>query len=168
MLRCGVFADLRCKAAAILLALAVTGFLAAPAARAQQVAVAQIDGYVTDPSGQAVAGAQVKATEVDRDQVHLASTDVTGRYQFPNLPAGNYQLEVSYRGFKTYIQRGIILDAGNNRTQSVVLEVGATSESIQVTANAAQVETKENSISQLVDADLHRRHRALGAVGDLR
>jgi hypothetical protein len=153
MLRCGVFADLRCKAAAVLLALAVTGFLAAPAVRAQQVAVAQIDGYVTDPSGQAVAGAQVKATEVDRDQVHLASTDVTGRYQFPNLPAGNYQLEVSYKGFKTYIQRGIVLDAGNNRTQSVVLEVGATSESIQVTANASQVETKENSISQLVDGE---------------
>ena len=60
------------------------------------MAVAQIDGYVTDPSGQAVAGAQVKATEVDRDQVHLATTDATGRYQFPNLPAGNYQLEVGY------------------------------------------------------------------------
>ncbi|MGP8246130.1 MAG: carboxypeptidase regulatory-like domain-containing protein [Bryobacteraceae bacterium] len=133
-----------------MLALAVSGFLA-PAARAQQVAVAQLDGYVTDPSGQVIAGAQVKAVEVDRDQVHLATSDVTGRYQFPNLPAGHYRLEVSYKGFKTYVQRGIGLDAGNNRTQSVTLEVGSTTESIDVTANAAQVETKENSISQLVD-----------------
>jgi hypothetical protein len=148
----GVFADLRFRAVAVLVALAVSGFLA-PAARAQQVAVAQLDGYVTDPSGQAIAGAQVKAVEVDRDQVHSATSDMTGRYQFPDLPAGNYQLEVSYQGFKTYRQKGIVLDAGNNRTQSVTLEVGATTESIDVTANAAQVETKENSISQLVDSE---------------
>jgi hypothetical protein len=134
-----------------LLALAVTGFLAVPAASAQQVAVAQLDGYVTDPSGQVIAGAQVKATEVDRDQIHLATTNLTGRYQFPDLPAGNYQLEINYKGFKNYVQKGIILDAGNNRTQSVVMEVGSTTESVEVTANAAQVETKENSISQLVD-----------------
>src|SRR5690348_5754069 len=145
-----VIADLKNRAASGLLALALLAFLSSLAS-AQQVAVAQLDGYVTDPSGQAIAGAQVKAIEVDRDQVHTASTDITGRYQFPNLPAGAYQLEVSSPGFKSYIQKGIILDAGNNRTQSVTLEVGAVTESIQVTANAAQVETKENSISQLVD-----------------
>jgi len=147
----GVSGDLRFRAVIALLALAVTGFLAVPAASAQQVAVAQLDGYVTDPSGQVIAGAQVKATEVDRDQIHLATTNLTGRYQFPDLPAGNYQLEINYKGFKNYVQKGIILDAGNNRTQSVVMEVGSTTESVEVTANAAQVETKENSISQLVD-----------------
>jgi hypothetical protein len=133
-----------------LLALAVVSLLL-PAVRAQQVAVAQLDGYVTDPTAQSIVGAQVKAIEVDRDQVHLATTDVTGRYTFPSLPAGNYRLEVSSPGFKTYIQKGIVLDAGNNRTQSVTLEVGAVTESIQITANAVQVETKENSISNLVD-----------------
>ena len=135
-----------------LLALACMCLLT-PLVRAQQVAVAQLDGYVTDQSGQAVAGAQVKVTEVDRQQVHLANTDATGRYQFPDLPAGSYQLEVSYKGFKTYVQKGIGLDAGNNRTQSVTLEIGSTSESVEVTANASQVETKENSISQLVDGE---------------
>ncbi len=151
MSRFGVFADVRNWAAVVLLALAMIGFLA-PAARAQQVAVAQLDGYVTDPSGQAVVGAQVKAIETDRDQVHAATTDVTGHYSFPGLPAGNYRLEVSSQGFKTYVQSGIVIDAGNNRSQSVVLQVGSVSESIQVTANAVQVETKENSISQLVDS----------------
>ncbi|MGO9255450.1 MAG: carboxypeptidase regulatory-like domain-containing protein [Bryobacteraceae bacterium] len=148
----GIFVDLRCKVATVVLAFAFTGLLA-PHARAQQVAVAQLDGYVTDQSGQAIAGAQVKATEVDRQQVHLAATDITGRYQFPDLAAGNYQLEVSYKGFKTYVQKGIGLDAGNNRTQPVVLQVGSTTESVEVTANATQVETKENAISQLVDSE---------------
>ena len=46
-----------------------------------------------------------------------------------------------------------MLDAGNNRTQAVELQVGATTESIEVTANSTQVETKENSISQLVDSE---------------
>ncbi len=151
MSRFGVLADIRNGAAVVLLALAVIGFVA-PAARAQQVAVAQLDGYVTDPSGQAVVGAQVKAIETDRDSVRSASTDVAGHYAFPGLAAGNYRLEVSSQGFKTYVQMGIVLDAGNNRSQSVVLQVGALSESIQVTANAVQVETKENSISQLVDS----------------
>jgi hypothetical protein len=45
---------------------------------------------------------------------------------------------VSSPGFKTYVQKGIVLDAGTNRTQAVTMEVGATTESIQVTANATQ------------------------------
>jgi hypothetical protein len=118
------------------------------------VAVAQVDGYVNDPSGQAVAGAQVKATEVDRDQVHWATTDIAGRYQLPNLPVGQYQLSISSPGFKTYVQKGIVLDAAANRTITVTLEIGAATESVQVTANAAQVETKENGISQVIASQI--------------
>ena len=147
-----VLAHARKIAPILLLALVVIGLLA-PAVRAQQVAVAQLDGYVTDPSGQSVVGAQVRAIEVNRDQVHIVSTDVTGRYQLPNLPVGEYRLEVTYQGFKTYVQKGILLDAGSNRTQPVTLEVGAVTESIQVTANAAMVETKENSIATVVDQE---------------
>ena len=146
-----VLADLIKRAAILLSAFAILTFLT-PAIRAQQVAVAQLDGYVTDPSGQAIANAQVKAIEVDRNQVHSSATDISGHYSFPGLPAGAYRLEVSAPGFKTYVQKGISLDAGNNRTQAVTLEVGSVTESIQVTANAVQVETKENSIAQLVDS----------------
>ena len=94
-----VLADARKIAPIFLLALAVIGFLA-PAAMAQQVAVSQLDGYVTDPSGQAIVGAQVRVIEVDRDQVHMATTDVTGRYQLTSLPAGQYRLEVYVSGFQ--------------------------------------------------------------------
>ncbi len=124
----------------------------APAARGQQVAVSQLDGYVSDPSGNAIPGAQVKAIETDRDQIHSATTDSAGHYAFPGLPAGNYRLEVSYQGFKSYVQTGIVLDAGNNRTQSVTLQIGSVTESIEVSANALMVETKESSIAQLVDS----------------
>jgi Carboxypeptidase regulatory-like domain/TonB dependent receptor-like, beta-barrel len=145
-----VSARLSNRVATVLLALAAVGFLA-PAVRAQQVAVAEIDGYVTDPTGQAIAGAQVRAINIDREQVHPATTDITGRYALPNLPVGQYRLEVSSPGFKSFVQKGIGLDAASNRTINVRLEVGSVTESIQVVANAAQVETKENSIAQVVD-----------------
>lgn len=146
-----IHADRRNGAATVLLALAFIGFVA-PRVSAQQVAVAQLDGYVSDPSGQVIVGAQVKAIEVEKVQVHLASTDITGHYVFPGLPIGTYRLEVSSQGFKNYAQTGIVLDAGNNRTQSVTLQIGSTTETVEVTANAAQVETRENSIAQLVDS----------------
>src|ERR1035441_8142405 len=146
-----VYEVLRNCAAVFVLALAVIGVLAAPVARAQQVAVAEIDGYVTDPSGQAIVGAQVKATDLDRGQVRTNATDATGRYTFPNLSIGNYQLEVSSPGFKGFVQKGIQLEVASNRSVNVRMEIGAVTESVQVNANAAQVETKENSIAQVVD-----------------
>ena len=149
----GSFAVVRNRAAILLLALAVIGLLA-PAAMAQQVAVAEIDGYVTDPSGQSIAGAQVKATEVGKGQVHSAATDITGRYSLPNLSVGNYRLEVSAPGFKAYVQKGIELQVATNPHINVQMQIGAVTESVQVTANAAQVETKENSIAQVVGGHL--------------
>jgi len=144
------FAYVKNSTVALVLTVAVIGFLA-PVARAQQVAVAEIDGYVTDPSGQAIAGAQVKATDLDRGQVHTAVTDATGRYSLPNLSIGGYQLEVSSAGFKGYVQKGIELQIASNPQINVRMEIGAVTESVQVTANAARVETKENSIAQVVD-----------------
>src|SRR5262249_49775380 len=77
--------------------------------------------------------------------------DSTGRYALTNLPIGNYMLEVSSSGFKTYVQRGIILQVANNIDIPVTLQIGAVTESIQVTAAASMVETKENSIAQVID-----------------
>jgi hypothetical protein len=136
--------------AAPLLAAAFCLFNGVPVAHAQAVAVAEVDGHVTDPSGQAIVGAAVKMTEIDRQQVRATTTDSTGRYQLPNLPVGNYQLEVSSAGFKTYQQRGIVLEVAHNIDISVTMQIGAVTESVQVTASAGMVETKENSISQVI------------------
>ena len=94
-----IFVDRRSAAAILLIALAVLGAFA-PRARAQAVAIAEIDGYVTDPSGQAIMGAQVKATEVDKGQVRNTVSEATGRYALPDLPVGNYRLEVSAPGLR--------------------------------------------------------------------
>jgi hypothetical protein len=126
-------------------------FSGAPRACAQEVAVAEVDGHVTDPSGASVAGASVKMTEVETRQVHTFITDVGGAFRFPNLPIGGYILEVSASGFKAYRQSGIILEVAHNVEQNVTLQVGATTDTVEVTANAGMVETKDSAIAQVME-----------------
>ncbi|MDQ6678879.1 MAG: carboxypeptidase regulatory-like domain-containing protein, partial [Acidobacteriota bacterium] len=122
-----------------------------PNLHAQAVAIAEVDGRVADPSGEAVAGAQVRMTEIDKQQVRSTVTDAQGRYALPNLPVGNYTLEVTAQGFKSYRQTGIVLQVANNIEANVAMQIGSVNESISVSADAAMVETKENAISQVID-----------------
>jgi len=124
----------------------------APAAFAQEVAVAQVDGHVTDPSGASIVGATVKMTEVARDAVHQATTDSNGRFELPNLPTGGYVLEVDAAGFKTYRQTGITLQVASNITIPVTMQIGAVSETVEVQANAGMVETRDSAIGQVTDS----------------
>jgi len=126
-------------------------YLAAPKAGAQAVAIAELDGRVSDPTGAAIAGARVKVIQIDKQQVRDTATDADGRYSLPHLPIGSYRLEVSASGFKAYVQSGIVLQVGQTVESNLALQLGSISESVEVTAAANMVETKDNSISQVID-----------------
>src|ERR1035441_1519357 len=119
-----------------------------PAARAQAVAVAEVTGQVSDPSGAAVAGVTVNLIETERGVTHSATSDSTGLYVAPNLPVGPYRLEASASGFKSYVQSGIILQVNDHILVNVALQVGAISESVEVSAAAAMVQTSQTSVSR--------------------
>jgi hypothetical protein len=118
---------------------------------AQAVAVAEATGQVTDPSGSVVANATIKMIEVGRGVPHSTATNSEGRYTLPNLPVGEYRLEASAPGFKTYVQSGIELQVNNHVQLNVPLQVGAVAETIEVTGGANMVETQQNAISQVID-----------------
>ncbi|HEX4771352.1 MAG TPA: carboxypeptidase regulatory-like domain-containing protein [Bryobacteraceae bacterium] len=118
---------------------------------AQNVAIAEVTGTITDVSGALVPHAPVVMTETDKQVAHTTLTDESGHYVFPNLPVGAYSLEVRMTGFKTYVQNNIVLIVGNNIQINATLEVGALSEKVEVQATAEMVETKENSVSAVVD-----------------
>lgn len=118
---------------------------------AQTVAVAQISGTVTDPSGAAVVNAQVTMTETDKQETHSAVTDGSGSYTLPNLPVGPYRLEVKSSGFKDYVQSGLVLVVNNNIQVNVALQIGSASERVEVSAGASMVETKETSVASVID-----------------
>ena len=102
-------------------------------------------------SAAALPGAQVLMTETDKGVTRTTSTDATGHYALPNLPVGPYRLEVKLPGFKDYVQTGIVLVVNNNIKLNVTMQVGAVSETVEVSAAANQVETKETSVASVID-----------------
>jgi len=124
--------------------------LAASAVFGQAVAIGSVSGTILDQTGSSVPGAIVKATQTEQGTVHTVTSNADGHYSFFDLPVGPYRLEVRAKGFKDYVQTGIILQVAENITQNVALQVGALTETVQVQAAASMVETKDTSISQVI------------------
>src|SRR6476659_7499542 len=76
---------------------------------AQEVS-AGITGRVTDASGAAIVGAAVTAKDLDRGTEWPTRTNEDGIYAFPRIPAGDYELRVEAKGFKTFVQSRLHLD----------------------------------------------------------
>jgi hypothetical protein len=119
--------------------------------RAQTTEVASVSGSVSDASGAVIAGATVIMVETDKHLTHTVMSDSGGRYNFPNLPIGPYSMEVKMSGFKDFVESGIVLVVNNNIELNVTLEVGAATQRVEVKASATMVETKETSVSSMID-----------------
>jgi hypothetical protein len=118
---------------------------------AQAVANAQIHGVITDTSGAVIAGAEITATQTETNLKRVTVTGNDGSYVLADLPVGPYNLDVSSQSFGNYVQRGIILQVGNNVQINVTLHVGTVSEQVEVMANAAMIETQDTSVSEVID-----------------
>lgn len=114
-------------------------------------ATSQIQGNVRDASGLAIAGADVKATQTDTGTVRTTTTGADGGYVLPNLAIGPYRLEVGKSGFTTYAQTGIVLQVNTNPSIDVTLNVGTVTQTVEVEANAAQVETENTSVGTVIE-----------------
>ncbi|MEO7144481.1 MAG: TonB-dependent receptor, partial [Bryobacteraceae bacterium] len=117
----------------------------------QATAVVEISGVVTDPAGSSVPGAEVKAVQTATGLVRTATTEANGSYALSSLPVGPYRLEVSKAGFKSYVQQGIVLQVSMNPVVNVALQVGTLTQEVDVSANAAMVETQTTGVSQVID-----------------
>ena len=120
-------------------------------AQNQQVA-ATLSGAITDPTGLALKDAKVTLTSAQNGISRHYVTQEDGLYSFTLLPAAVYTLEVSVSGFKDFTQRGLSLDAGQTARQDVQLAVGATSETIEVTAQAPLLNMDNANISSDISA----------------
>jgi len=116
---------------------------------AQSTAV--ISGTVEDSSAGLVPAASVTAIQQQTDQRFEALSDSQGRFSFPRLPVGNYKVEVTRPGFRRFESEVIRLDADQTRQANVVLQVGETSESVQVSGAIALVETIGGMLRETVD-----------------
>ncbi len=104
-----------------------------------------LTGTVTDPSGATVAQAQVKAVNNATQQAYTAITNSHGSYYIPYVLPGTYTVTVTMAGFKTQVQDNVVMTASQTRGMNIMLQLGATSQSVEVTAAPPLIETANGS-----------------------
>src|ERR1700677_581663 len=116
---------------------------------AQQI-TGSIRGTVSDPSGAVVQAAAATEKQIKTEFTRLAVTVKQGEYVLVELPIGHYQLEVQAKGFETYLQEGISLDVNETATVGIHLTLGSETQQVEVSANAALVQSTVSSLGQTV------------------
>jgi hypothetical protein len=125
--------------------------LMATALSAQVIITSTIVGTVTDPQGGVVVGAKVTLKNVDTGVQWKAITDATGSYQFPNLIAGHYTVEVDHTGFAHTVSTPVALENGTTQRVNIGLRIGQTTETVEVSAAAALIKTDDANISDIIE-----------------
>ncbi len=130
---------------------AICMFACAPAALMAQFDTGQIAGYIRDASQAVVTGALVTVTNEGNATQRQTATNANGYYVVPNLPVGTYSVSAESAGFKKTVQSGIVLDSAARLNIDLTLTVGAVTESVQVSAVSAQVQTETATVGRVVD-----------------
>lgn len=120
-------------------------------AHAQAVAGGQIHGGVTDPNGAGLQGAVIRITNTDTALLRSVTSGADGSFIVPNLPVGNYLVQVESAGFSSYQQSGIELRVGQDLLVNVRMSIGTVTENVVVSGSATDVQTEETSISEVID-----------------
>src|SRR5437762_11142641 len=107
-------------------------FLLAAVCQAQ-LYTGSITGVVQDPTGAVIPNAAVVLTDTDKGLTYTATTDTAGRYVLRSLPPSRYSIRADAAGFRPEVQGGIVITVNQNLTLNFSLQVGQTTEAIEVT-----------------------------------
>ena len=113
-----------------------------------------ITGTVKDTSGAAMPNAVVTAVHLLTNTNYKTSTTASGDFTVPALPVGSYSVRVENSGFKTHVENNVAVAAGSTVRLDVVMEVGATQQTIEVQAHAAILTTDTARVATEVSAKL--------------
>ena len=106
---------------------------------------ATLTGVVSDPSNALVKDAKVILTDAGSGSVRDTVTNDDGYYTFASVPVGTYNLSIEKEGFQSYKANGIALGGSEKRNLNVTLAVGAASQTVEVSAEAAQLVTTDSA-----------------------
>ena len=133
-------------------------------ARGQQSTTADILGTVSDPTGATIPGAQVTVTNTGTEEKRSATTGSTGDYVFNVLQPGNYNVTITSGGFQSFSESKVQIVAGDRRRVDAQLKVGASSQTVNVEAQASALQTDSSSLlssvsqSEVQDIPLNGRN----------
>ncbi len=134
----------------IAVAVVALSFLPVRYAKGQEtVNNASLSGTVADPSGAVVGNAQVAAKRTETDVTTTTVTDDAGRFRFPYLPVGQYEVKVSKTGFAE-ASRTVTLTVGAAFDLPIQLALSAANETFTVNAEPAVIETARTQIAGTV------------------
>src|SRR6266481_6364453 len=122
-----------------------------PAAGWGQNVYGTITGVVTDSSGAAIANATVTLANKDTAEKRTIETDASGNYTFVNILPGRYKLEGEKTGFKKFAQEPIVVQIESGLRVDIALQVGAQSETVEVTSEAPLLQSETQSLGQVVE-----------------
>jgi hypothetical protein len=112
---------------------------------------ATITGQVQDSTGAGVVGASVTARNVQTGLERTVVTNDSASYTLPLLPIGKYDLSSEKQGFQKVVQTGIVLQIDQHARVDFKLNVGATSSTVQVTAEVPLTQTDSSSSGAVID-----------------
>jgi hypothetical protein len=131
------------------LLLSTTSF---PLATYPQVSGGTISGVVADPSGAVIPSAKISVTNISTGFTGAYSTDAVGFYTAPNLLPGDYEVTSSAPGFTTQVRSGIRLSVGVQQVLNLTLQVGKTTEKVEVGGKAPAVQLASSALSVVVNS----------------
>lgn len=117
-----------------------------------QMTTGDILGTIVDATGGLVSGAKVLVRNMETNEKRETTSTDTGTFRTPLLPIGTYEVTVEKSGFARYRQGPIVLRLNQQADLKVQLSISATSETIQITADAPLINTTNAEISTHFDS----------------
>ncbi|MFC5864816.1 carboxypeptidase regulatory-like domain-containing protein [Acidicapsa dinghuensis] len=137
---------------AALATMSICMLVASLPAAAQQI-TGTFEGTVKDAQGAVIAGAQVRAINVETNLSRVETTNSQGVYIIENLPVGHYNVEVESPGFQKFLQENLLLTVEQTQTLNVTLTVGAASQTVTVTEAPPLINTSDAVLGRTIEPD---------------
>lgn len=136
------------------LASAIFVALVLPMSLSAQSDNATVSGVVKDPSGGVIPGAKITLIDERTNLERRSTSNEVGYYIFTSIPPGDYAISVEAAGFKTTRRTGNRIVPSSAASIDLAMEVGGTTESVQVVASAGDVLPDSGTLGKEVDRKL--------------
>jgi len=131
-------------------------------ALAQMAGSGGVGGTVADQSNAVIVGATVTLRDISTGAVRTSATNESGRYYIANVLPGTYDITVTKTGFREAKLNKQVVNVGSDLTLNVTLELGAVTETVEVTASSVGMETTNSTVGNTVSGDLLQSLPSLG------
>src|SRR5258708_11303109 len=116
-----------------------------------QVATGTLRGTVSDSTGGVLPNCSITITHTSTGLVRKVATNEQGDFNAPSLPVGEYKIAVGLAGFQTKVLSGLTLQVDQTAIVPVVLEPGAVTQTMEITASAPVLDSQTSSLGQVIE-----------------